>query len=326
MRPACGRRARARCVVDHARAVSSQPPVVATRSELADHGITRHRVRRALESGRWLEPVPGVVVRHSGALTRRERHEVALAWAGRDGRLSHSTALWLHRSRVEEPRAARRVAGVRGDFREPADGGLIEVSVPHGRHLRSTGFVVVHQTRRPLGERTVSGLPVTGAARAAVDVALTARRRQDVEHVVSDVLQKELTDLAELAAETRAAGRVATPWLRQTLLDATRGMRSVGESELRRVVLAAGLPEPEWNAVVATPFGEFHLDAYWRAQRVGAEADGTAFHLSARDWQADLVRQNAVHVTGIRLMRFPVPRLRTARQACGRELWAALGL
>ena len=304
----------------------SQPPTVGTRAQLAAHGISRHRVRRALGSGRWQEPVPGVVVRHSGALTRRERHEVALTWGGPEGRLSHSTALWLHRSRIEEPRSAARVAGVRGDYRQPPDGGLVEVSVPHGRHLGSTGFVVVHQTRRPLGDQAVSGLAVTGAARAAVDVALSARRRQDVEHVVSDVLQKELADLGELAAETRAVGRLATPWLRQTLTDAMRGMRSVGESDLRRVVLAAGLPEPEWNAAVSTPFGEFHLDAYWRAQQVGAEADGTAFHLSARDWQADLVRQNAVHVTGIRLMRFPVPRLRTAGQACGRELCAALGL
>jgi len=305
--------------------VIQAPATVVHRRDLAAHGIDRNRIRRALDAHRWQEPVPGVVVRHSGALTRRERHQVALAWAGPAGRLSHSTALRLHRARIEEPRAARRVAGVRGHYREPEDGGLVEVSVPHGRHLGSTGFVVVHQTRRPLGDDVVSGLPVTGVARAAVDVASSARRRGDVEHVVSDVLQRQLTDLAELAAETRALGRSATPWLRQALADATRGMRSVGEADLRRVVLAAGLPEPEWNAVVRTPFGEFHLDAYWRAQRVGAEADGTAFHLSAADWQADLRRQNAVHVTGIRLLRFPVPRLRREGQDCGRELWLALG-
>ena len=86
----------------------------------------------------------------------------------------------------------------------------------------------------------------------------------------------------------------------------------------------AGVPEPEWNAEVDTPFGVFHLDAYWREQRVGAEADGTAFHLSAADWQADLRRQNAVQGTGIRLMRFPVPRMRREGQAWGRELWVAL--
>lgn len=270
--------------------------------------------------------MPGVVVAHSGGLSRRERHLVALAWAGEEGRLSHTSSLLRHQARVQEPAAARRVAGVRGDYVEPPDAGLVQVTVPHGRHLESVGFVVVHQTRRPLGDLVVDGLPVTTAGRAAVDVAMSARRRADVEHVVSDVLQRGLADLADLAAEARALGRLATPWLRQTLTDAMRGMRSVGEADLRRVVLAEKLPEPEWNACVATPLGDFHLDAYWRGQRVGAEADGTAFHLSAADWQADLVRQNAVQGTGIRLMRFPVPRLRSDARECGRELRLALGL
>ena len=306
--------------------MSGQLPSVVHRSELLRRGVDRNRVRRAVRSGRWLEPVPGVVVTHSGELTRRERQLVAVTWGGDRARLSHSTALLLHRARVDEPRAARRVAGVRGAYEEPADAGLVEVSVPHGRHLKSAGFVVVHQTRRAMGDLVLSQLPVTGAARAAVDLALSARRRRDVEHVVADVLQKDLTDLAELVAETRALGRLATPWLRQTLTDALRGMRSVGEGDLRRVIVAAGLPEPEWNAPVSTPLGVFHLDAYWREQRVGAEADGTAFHLSAEDWQDDLRRQNAVQGTGIRLMRFPVPRLRGDGQTCGRELWLALGL
>jgi len=305
--------------------VTQAAPTVVHRRDLAAHGIDRNRIGRALRSGRWLEPVPGVVVRHSGELSRRERHLVALTWAGGQGRLSHTSALLLHRARVEEPRAGRRVAGVVGQFRAPADAGLVEVSVPHGRHLASTGFVVVHQTRRPLGDAVVAGLPVTPAGRAAVDVAVTARRRADVEHVVSDVLQRDLADVAELAGEVRALGRLATPWLRQTMADVVRGLRSVGEADLRRAIKAAGLPEPEWNALVATPLGDFHLDAYWRRQRVGAEADGTAFHLSAADWQADLRRQNAVQATGIRLMRFPVPRLRADGQACGRELWLALG-
>ena len=44
---------------------------------------------------------------------------------------------------MEAPAAARRVAGVLGDYRQPEDGGLEQVTVPHGRHLESAGFVVV---------------------------------------------------------------------------------------------------------------------------------------------------------------------------------------
>ena len=298
---------------------------MAHRRQLATLGVGKDRIRRAVRSGRWQEPVPGVVVLHSGALTRRERHLAALAWAGPSGRLSHSSALVLHGARIDEPRARIRVAGVRGDYLEPPDAGLVEVSVPHGRHLASTGFVVVHQSRRPLGDLVVAGLATTSAARAAVDVSLSARRRQDVDHVVADVLQKGLTDVEELAEEVRAAGRRAGAWVRAAVVDAARGMRSVGESDLRQVVLAAGLPEPEWNAVIETPSGTFLLDAYWRRQRVGVEADGAAFHLSAGDWERDLLRQNAVQGVGVRLLRFPVRRLRREQDACGAEIWAALG-
>jgi len=299
---------------------------VVHRRDLASLGVGKDRIRRAVRSGRWQEAVPGVVVLHSGALTRRERLLAALAWAGETGRLSHTSALLLHGAHVVEPLARRRVAGVRGEYVSPPDAGLVQVSVPHGRHLESVAFVVVHQTRRPLGDLVLGGLRTTSAARAAVDVAMTAQRRQDVEHVVADVLQKDLADLEDLAEEVRAAGRRAGPWLRETMADAARGMRSVGEADLRRVVLECGLPEPEWNAPVQTSVGTFHLDAYWRRHGVAAEADGAAFHLSAADWDRDLRRQNAIGELDIRLLRFPVRRLRWERRSCGMEIGRVLGI
>lgn len=304
----------------------SEPELtVFTRRALAARGIDRHRVLRALRSGRWMEPVPGVVVCHSGGLTVRERRVVALSWGGPAARLSHTSALLVHRARITAPPSASRVAGVRGAYRQPEDGGLEQISVPHGRHLESRAFVVVHQSRRPMGDLVVGGLPVTTAARAAVDVARTARTRRDVEHVVSDVLQRRLATVAELAEEVRLLGRLATPWLMDTVRDAGRGMRSVGESDLRRVVVAAGLPEPEWGAEVQTAAGSFFVDALWRRQQVVGEADGAAFHLGSAEWQADLVRQNAIVATGQRMLRFPVRRLRREQDACGRELALALG-
>jgi hypothetical protein len=296
---------------------------VAHRRELAALGVGKDRVRRAVRGGRWQEPVPGVVVLHSGSLTRRERHLVALTWGGPDARLSHTTALVLHGARIAEPFAPRRVAGVRGDYERPEDAGLVQVSVPHGRHLASVGFVVVHQTRRPLGDLLVAGLRTTSAARAAIDVTLTADRRRDVDHVIADVLQKDLTHVDELIAEARAAGRLVHPWLRAALSEAALGVRSVGEADLRAVVHAAGLPEPEWGAALETARGTVWLDAFWRRQRLAAEADGAAFHLSADDWQRDLVRQNTILGEGVRVVRFPVRRLRTQQRVCGEELWAA---
>ena len=295
---------------------------VAHRRLLRAAGVSNERVRTAVRTGRWQEPVRGVVVAHGGGLTQRERWDVALEFAGPGSCLSHHSALKLWGARVDELAPRRRTAGVTGIFVAPPETGVVEVSRPHGQHMASHGFVVVHQSRRPLDPVVVSGLPVTTAARAAVDVSLGARRRADVEHVVSDALQRELVTVEDLGAEARALGRRLGPWLRTALEDARRGMRSVGESDLRRVVLAAGLPEPEWNAPVDTPAGRFFVDALWRDRGVGAEADGRAWHLSAADWAGDLRRQNAVHGAGLVLLRFPVPRLRADGMACGREIAA----
>jgi very-short-patch-repair endonuclease len=293
---------------------------VARRCDLYDLGISDKRIRTALRVGRWQEPVRGVVVPHAGALTQRERWLVALAYAGPESCLSHHSALMLWGARAEELAAGRRVAGVLGDYTPLPEGGMVEVSRAHGQHMSSHGFVVVHQSRRPLEAVELSGLCATSAARAVVDVAMTARRRADVEHAVSDALQRGLTTVDELVEETRKAGRRASSWLRVAVADARRGMRSVGESDLRRVIIRAGLPEPEWNAPVETAIGTFFVDALWRKRRVAAEADGMAYHLSARDWSADLRRQNALHGVGLVLLRFPVQRLRYDEDACGEEI------
>jgi very-short-patch-repair endonuclease len=129
-----------------------------------------------------------------------------------------------------------------------------------------------------------------------------------------------LTTDEDLSDEVRKAGRRVTPWLRAAVADASRGMRSVGESDLRRVIVRAGLPEPEWNAPVETPIGTFFVDALWRHKRVGAEADGRDYHFAARSWADDLRRQNALHGVGLVLLRFPVRRLRTDEEACGEEM------
>jgi very-short-patch-repair endonuclease len=57
---------------------------------------------------------------------------------------------------------------------------------------------------------------------------------------------------------------------------------------------------------------------------VAVEADGAAFHLSAADWSADLVRQNAIQAAGVTLFRYSVRRLRADPLACGREIEAAV--
>ncbi|MGY1807610.1 hypothetical protein ACI8AF_09585 [Blastococcus sp. SYSU D00669] len=260
-------------------------------------------------------------VGHSGPLTRRERWHAALYFAGGTAALSHRSALVAWGARAEELTARRWAGGVRGEYQVPQEGGLVEVTVPQGRHLRSRAFVVVHQSRRPVAAEVMAGgLRVCPPARAAVDVAMTSHRRQDVDHVVADVLQRGLCTVPELEQEASHLGRRLTSWLRQAVGDARRGMRSVGEADLRHALVLAEVPEPERGAAIETSSGTFFVDAYWRDAKVAAEADGAAFHLSADDWGADIRRQNAIQGVGVRLFRFPVRRLRADPLGCGLEL------
>lgn len=298
---------------------------VAPRQTLVRSGVSGYRIRTAVDTGRWQEPLPGVIVGHSGPLTRLERWRAALYFAGGAAVLSHRSALLGWGARIEEPVGRVRASGVRGSYRPPEEGGLVEVTVPHGGHLRSRGFVVVHQSRRPVARGwTVHDLPAAPPARAAVDVALTASRCQDVDHVVADVLQRGLCSVRQLEDEASLLARRLGPWLRAALGDARRGMRSVGEADLRRAILMAGVPEPEWGAAIETPLGTFFVDAFWRAQRVAVEADGAAFHLSAKAWDDDLRRQNALQSVRVTLFRYPVRRLRAEPMACGLDIGSHL--
>jgi very-short-patch-repair endonuclease len=153
-----------------------------------------------------------------------------------------------------------------------------------------------------------------------VDVAVSSSRRADVDHVIADVLQRSLCTAVDLEEQGALLGRRMTVWLQHALADARRGMRSVGEADLRRALEMAGVSEPEWGAAIETPSGTYFVDAYWRRKRVAAEADGAAFHLSAGDWARDLRRQNALQGARITLFRFTVRRLRAEPMLCGLEL------
>jgi hypothetical protein len=294
---------------------------VAPRHHLVALGMTPYRMRTAVRAGRWQEPLPGVFVGHSGPLTRLERWHAALHFAGDAAALSHRSALLAWGAKTEELTTGRRAAGVRGEYAVPQEGGLVEVTVPQGHHLRSRNFVVVHQSRRPVADGvTVGGLKVCSPSRAAVDVAVTVQRRRDVDHVISDVLQRGLCTVTDLEMEAALLGRRLTAWLRQAIGEARRGMRSVGEADLRRALVQAGVPEPEWGAPIETRGGTYFVDAYWRHAKVAAEADGASFHLSAAAWSSDLERQNAIQSLGVRMFRFPVRRLRADPLGCGLEL------
>ena len=269
-------------------------------------GLTRGRLRGAVDRGAWQLPFPGVVVNHGGPLGVDQLRRCALVYGGPQSVLSHHTAGAIH----------GLSAGATRDS--------LALTVPNGGHRRGVDGLEIHQTTRPVNVWYAPGLRYTQPARTVVDMALQLQSLDDVVAIVSAAVQRQQTTLRLIQHEARRLPRHGSRWLRIALAEVGTGVRSAGEGLFLRLVRSAGLPEPELNAPVLTAAGTVYLDALWRRQRVGAEIDGRGYHLGASAWARDLARQNRIMALGITLLRFPVRRLHTDPDEVIAELRAVL--
>ncbi len=278
---------------------------LAPQGQVLAAGVSYDTVRRRVRSGRWTEPLPRVICRTTGTLTTHQWRLAALIYAGPGAVLSHATAcdIW----RLPVPTSDR-----------------IVVTVPAGRHPRSTNTVWVRQTERGTRPRSVYGLPVTWPARSVVDAGLDLDRRGSVDALMGRSIQIGLVTLDDLADELEHAPSGGSRLLRLALADVAQGSHAASEAQLLRLLGRSGLPMPDMNAPVATPLGTRYVDALWRAQQKGVEIDGQSYHLGPAQWQADLQRQNAIQTTGIVLLRIPARRLWTEPDAVIAEIRAFL--
>jgi very-short-patch-repair endonuclease len=185
----------------------------------------------------------------------------------------------------------------------------IHVATPHGRNLRSTKEVRVHQTERPCTPRLIEDWLVSPIARTAIDICLEQPSLDRVRAVLGRAIQTGRTNVVDLGDELDLAPRHGTRLPRQALEEIALGAHAASEARLVRLVQKAGLPTPEYNAAVSTRLGTKYVDALWRELGKGVEVDGRPFHLGPREWAADLARQNAIHMAGVVLLRIPAYRL-----------------
>lgn len=272
--------------------------------ELGPVGPVRRTARRRVTTGAWQQPLPGLVCRTTGTLTREQWQVAALKYAGAGAVLSHATAgeFW----------------GL-GRWRGP-----IHVTVPHGRRVRSTPEVVIHQSRRPTEECLIEDVVVTAPARTAIDLALTLVRQADVDAVIGRAVQSGRVTVEALGEELDRAPRRGSRNARIALADAAAGSHAASEARLLRLIRRARLPLPEMNAPVRTNLGTRHVDALWRALLKGVEVDGATYHFTAGAWESDLRRQNALQTAGVVLLRISARRLWTEPEAVITEVAAFL--
>ena len=252
-------------------------------AQLFDLGLTRHGVRRRLESGFLTRLHRGVYAVGHLALTAHSRDLAAVFACGPQALLSHRSAgpLWGV-TRSSSPR--------------------IEVTVP--RTVKTKAGITVHSTRVLAAEdrAVVDGIPVTSVARTIVDLAEVL----DDAGLMRAINQAELLHLFDLTAieatMARLSGRRGRHRMRRVLATyrpEPTFTRSDGERRLLALCREHGLPAPRAN----TWLGEQEVDLYWPDARVAVEFDGREVHGTTKAFHEDRRRDRALAARGVQVVR-----------------------
>ncbi|MFP5363074.1 MAG: DUF559 domain-containing protein [Thermoleophilia bacterium] len=164
----------------------------------------------------------------------------------------------------------------------PLPEGPVDVTTV-GRHVAPRG-VRSHRAREldAADRRELRGIPVTSPARALLEVApeLTARALADA---------VELAQVRQLVTEAELRGTIARSPRRPgaadllALVEQPAFTRSRAERRLVKLLRAAKLPEPVFNAIL----DGWEVDALWEQQRVVLEFDSYAFHATRAAFDRD---------------------------------------
>ncbi|WP_117665727.1 type IV toxin-antitoxin system AbiEi family antitoxin domain-containing protein [Micromonospora sp. MW-13] len=182
----------------------------------------------------------------------------------------------------------------------------VHVIVPAGSVVPQIRGVLAHEAVLPVRDvRQVCGVPCASAARCAVDLARTTRRMDAlplldlclrVGACLPDELRTEVSRHARLRGVRQARQLV-------DLADPRAECRQ--ESQLRLVLVDAGLPVPEPQLWVPDEWGVplYRLDLGYRTRRIGIEYDGVS-HLDRDRLRHDRSRMNWLSAHGWHMRYF----------------------
>jgi hypothetical protein len=201
--------------------------------------------------------------------------------------ISHITAARLHGLPLP-PRSARAQ--------------VVHISVPVGRRAPQGRRTAGHQLQLRDGDVDERhGVPSTTPVRTFCDLATMITLAELV--AVGDHLVRRgrgMVPVAELAAAvSNYSGRRATQKLRRALELVDPGAESPKESELRVVIVEAGLPRPTCNASILDPNGRFvaRVDLSYVSLKIAIEYEGD-HHRDKRQWRADIARRRRLEALG----------------------------
>lgn len=263
------------------------PMVLSARDACAlfGEGHTRWMIKR----GRWQRPAKGVVVRHSGPLTRDDTLACELLIQAPGAALAGLSSASLD--------------GLRG-FDPPA----VTLLVPRGHRIRPREGVVVRSTLQ-LGEQDIHPVRVprrTRLPRSIVDAASWAGTELKAQAIIASSVQQGLvspTSLSDVVQRLVKAHR--RPLIVETIRDVSGGSLSEYEVAFLRMCRRFGLPLPSRQVRRRDASGRLrYLDAEFDEFQLVAEIDGQQ-HMEALAWWEDMERNNHLVVdAGKTLLRF----------------------
>ena len=285
-------------------ALLDQQQGMATRTQLADAGLTRRGLDRERLAGRLHRIAFGVYA--DRALPTRGEHLLT------GGTPDPGFAAEVRRAVLRLPGAcaARRTAAVLWGFdmlHEPAE---VELDVPHGHRPPPIAGVQCRQARR---SRVADVVPVAGCLALPVTSA--------VDTVLDCAAELPLSEAVAVADSALRRGACTRTQLRRAV-SARRGLPFAGrlwrvvrwcdprcgsllESLLRVLLCEAGLRPPRTQHRIADAgvlIGR--VDFAWPAQLLVVEADGRRWHDPADARDGDRRRDNGCARLGWRVLRF----------------------
>lgn len=244
-----------------------------------------------LRSERWVRPFAGVRA-FDEPQTVRELAEAYSAKMRPEAFFSHVTSAVL--LRIWLPLALQHQM-------------LLHISVPQGVRAPRDRLVKGHTlVDRPGLVQSKGGLRIASARETWCQLA-TILGLDDLVIAGESLLAKNRRDrlpLWSLAAAVNAGDRPRQTMLERAVPLLREGSRSAKETQLRRLLVDAGLPEPEINGDIADDAGEWvaECDLVFRAWKVAVEYEGEQ-HFEKRQGRKDVRKYELLRALGWTVVR-----------------------
>ncbi|MFI9386356.1 hypothetical protein [Kutzneria sp. NPDC052558] len=251
--------------------------------------------------------LPGIVLLSNGEPTRQQQVEAALLHGGPDAIVTGTEAALRY-----------------GLANLPPDP-LIHLLVPHGRQIRSAGFVRVERTIHMPESIRRNGVPLAPLDRAVLDAARRWRKIDPVRALLSEAVQRGRCRPQDLMVELDSGSSRGSALPRRVLGEIDSGARSVAEAYGLRLWKASGLPMAVWNLPVFDSSGQFIAvpDAWCDDVALAWEIDSFEWHLSTKGYARTVARNTRYAGAGIVVVQTLPSRLRDDPQGVIAELRAA---